>query len=256
MMNLQCSVIVSVYKNYPALQLILDALQLQSLQNFEVIIAEDNNAIDLNTFVQNKHYSFAVKHVSQADNGFRKCAILNKAIAASQSDYLIFIDGDCIPHKKFVQAHWLSKNINIALFGRRVMLSQQFSDKVIANPSILQSPFFLMHLIINQCKRLDAAFYIPSIPPKKKNSIWGCNWSVHKQLLVGIGGFDEQYTKPGIGEDIDVMYRLIKEGVHIYQIKFRAIQYHLWHQENYANTSEMEAILENKKQMDFLIKEK
>ena len=44
-------------------------------------------------------------HVWQEDNGFQKSQILNKAILASTTDYLIFTDGDCIPRKDFVETH-------------------------------------------------------------------------------------------------------------------------------------------------------
>ena len=46
-----------------------------------------------------------IKHIWQEDNGFQKCSILNKAIVASEGEYLILTDGDCIPRKDFVSVH-------------------------------------------------------------------------------------------------------------------------------------------------------
>ena len=51
------------------------------------------------------NYSFRIKHTWHPDKGFRKNKILNQAILASESDYLIFIDSDCVPHSKFVEEH-------------------------------------------------------------------------------------------------------------------------------------------------------
>ena len=39
------------------------------------------------------------------DDGFQKCAILNKAIQRATGDYLLFSDGDCIPRNTFVANH-------------------------------------------------------------------------------------------------------------------------------------------------------
>jgi hypothetical protein len=62
-----------------------------------------------------------------------------------------------------------------------------------------------------------------------------------------VGGFDEQYNEPGIGEDTDINWRLEQCGIYTLQIKNHAIQYHLYHPENYSNTAKMESILAQKK---------
>jgi glycosyltransferase involved in cell wall biosynthesis len=242
------SVIITIYKNYDALLLILAALQKQSTASFEVIIAEDNDSEYCKNLVATANYKYKLLHVNQVDDGFRKCAILNKAVKAATTDYIIFLDGDCIPHKHFVIQHYLSRQNHSALFGRRVMLSEKLSNKIVATKSLalLQSPINFIYFLWYGCNRIDAAFYLPFLKPKPKISIWGCNWSIHKQLLYTVGGFDEAYILPGIGEDVDITHRLLQLGVKIYQIKFKAVQYHLWHKVNYTNTTEVEAMLQQK----------
>jgi len=44
-------------------------------------------------------------HVWQEDEGFQKSRILNKAILACTSDYILMSDGDCIPKSDFVEQH-------------------------------------------------------------------------------------------------------------------------------------------------------
>ncbi len=240
------SVIINVYKNYKALLIILKALELQSFKDFEVIISEDNNAEELLNILKNNTFQLSIKHISQPDAGFRKCAALNKAIKASDADYIIFLDGDCVPHKHFVKQHYHSQIPRTALFGRRVMLTQKLTEKVYNKPGLLNNPFLFIILWWYGCKRKDAGLYIPFMPFVKKVSIWGCNWSINKSILYEVGGFDEQYTKPGIGEDVDITHRMLQKGITIYQIKHRVIQYHLWHKENYTDTKEVEAILQRK----------
>ena len=43
----------------------------------------------------------------QSNVGFKKSIILNEAVAKSTGDYLIFLDGDCIPFPDFLYQHRL-----------------------------------------------------------------------------------------------------------------------------------------------------
>ena len=49
--------------------------------------------------------SLIIKHIWRSHNVFQKCRILNKAIEATDGEYLIFSDGDCIPREYFVDVH-------------------------------------------------------------------------------------------------------------------------------------------------------
>jgi glycosyltransferase involved in cell wall biosynthesis len=245
--NPACTIIIPVYKNKEALFIILHALEKQSVQNFEVVVAEDNEDAILRETIKNSRFSFPLKHVQQVDDGFRKCAILNKAVAAATADYLLFLDGDCVPHPHFVKGHLRSKKPHAALFGRRVMLSEKFTTLIYKKPHLLESKFLFLYCLFFKCKRMDAFYYLPFLPAKKKVSIWGCNWSVEKRILLEVGGFDEAYTQAGIGEDVDVTYRLLDANVTIWQIKHRAIQYHLWHPVNYTSTKAVEEQLRLKR---------
>jgi glycosyltransferase involved in cell wall biosynthesis len=253
------SLVIAVYKNIPALDLILRGLERQSLRDFEVIVAEDNDGLEMKHFIENaqKQYPFTIKHISQPDNGFQKDKALNKAVAASDSNYIVFIDGDCIPHRHFLKAHFEHREKGIALFGRRVMLSEKFSNSLNAaiqevnttNKGIIDK-IDIFNLCVSGCKRMDCAFYIPILPTpiQTKTGIWGCNWSIHKEDLIAVNGFDEDYVKPGFGEDTDIEARLFQIGIKLKKIKYQAIQYHLFHPENYADTLENEALMKKKRE--------
>ena len=51
------------------------------------------------------HPELTFRHVWHEDRGFEKTAILNKAIATSEADLLIFIDGDVLIHPDFIARH-------------------------------------------------------------------------------------------------------------------------------------------------------
>ena len=243
------SLIISVYKNTEALLLILKSINLQSFNGpVEVIIAEDNDSLEMKNTIKSfsPNPNITIKHIQQEDLKFRKCKILNTAIRNATSPYLIFIDGDCILHPHFIKSHLKFKKSKQVLFGRRVMLSKSLSDKLIKENSIKRLGLF--NCLIHQCKRIDAALYLPFLKPKQKSGFWGCNWSIFKEDIELVGGFDEQYNEPGIGEDTDINWRLEQCGIHSLQIKNHAIQYHLYHPENYSNTAKMESILAQKKE--------
>jgi len=56
--------------------------------------------------------------------------MLNKAVMSAKSDYIIFIDGDCIPDDRFVEAHLEAREKGFALSGRRVYLSDKISKNL------------------------------------------------------------------------------------------------------------------------------
>jgi hypothetical protein len=57
----------------------------------------------------------------------------------------------------------------------------------------------------------------------------GSNFSVARNDLAAINGFDELYDGPGCGEDSDVQFRLLLSGVSGKSLRNLAIQYHIWH---------------------------
>ncbi|MDH5396334.1 MAG: glycosyltransferase, partial [Gammaproteobacteria bacterium] len=48
--NIRASIIVAVYKDIEALDLIIHALKKQTYRNFEVVIVEDNNADSMKNY--------------------------------------------------------------------------------------------------------------------------------------------------------------------------------------------------------------
>jgi glycosyltransferase involved in cell wall biosynthesis len=227
------SIIIAYYKNPTALELILKALELQSFQDFEVIIAEDD-VPSIFTFVDKINYP--IKHVHQKkDIGFTKNATLNKALRVADGKYIIFVDGDCIPHRHFVKAYDKWMKDDIICFGRRVMIGPETTAKLYQSKDLMLLSW--KNLWKSDSRRLKYGLYLPFIRQKRKYGIWGHNWCVAKEKLVIINGFDEDYQTAGVGEDVDIEWRLLASGLQLYSIRFAAIQYHLHHRENYNNIS-------------------
>lgn len=224
------SLIISVYKNIDFLELVLKSLDYQTLKNFEVIIAEDNIGEEMNKFIkqQKELYHFNLKHVRQEDKGFRKCKILNEAIRASDSDFLVFIDGDCILHKKFIEEYAKRRNDKKCLFGRRVMLGEKITKKLLKTKDLTKLSFF--NLLFSDSRHIEEGLYLPFKFRNDYLQIKGCNFGVSKKNMYKINGFDEDYQECTVGEDTDVQRRLETIGIKIVSVKNRAIQYHLFHE--------------------------
>lgn len=237
------SVIIPTYKDIAALELILDALQRQSYQEFEVIVAEDDNAQDTVNFLKKYKAPFLIKHFRQKDQGWQKAKAMNGAIKLSCGDYLIFFDGDCIPYSSFIAGHISLSQEDRVLCGRRVntgdKISQSLRDKSISISMIENNLFsFYKKFKKDNARHIEQGIYFS---PKsifynlfikildKKKTLVGCNFSVFKNDMLKINGFDESYPSGDIADDVDVEWRLNSIGVKNKSCRYAANLIHLNH---------------------------
>ncbi len=237
---LQSSIIVSVYDDDNALSLILDSLCRQTVNTFEIIISEDGQSTAIkDVLAALSPGRIAINHLTQEDRGFRKTRALNRAIRAARTDHLVFIDGDCLIHPCFVAAHQAVAGPGVAGAGRRMELGEKISGRLRAGEldlAFLSNRLsFFRHapaLLRDRVKNIESGLYSPLLQRLTTNRqlrLVGCNFSCHRDDLLRINGFNEDYQAPGIGEDSDLDWRLERAGVRFKNIKFSAIQYHLHH---------------------------
>lgn len=254
------TLIIAVYNKVHELELILTALEHQSFRDFDVIIADDGSGSEIKKLVSGKKKisKLNVNYLRQEDRGFRKNRILNKAITASITDYLIFIDGDCLPHSGFIEQHYKNCANNTVLCGSRVNLSKKLSQKItlenIASKDFESGTFArILDSFRDKTERstyVEEGIYIESkfissLMRKKTPRLLGCNFSLPKDLMLKINGLDENYTGPGIGEDSDIEFRLKLSGTHLKSVRNKAIVYHFYHpitKENNANIKYFESV--------------
>jgi glycosyltransferase involved in cell wall biosynthesis len=236
------SVVISFYNKIENLRLLLAALERQSFNDFEVIIADDGSE----TAVVNElgrimvSSPLSLQHIWHEDLGFRKTRILNEAIRKSRSEYLVFVDGDCIPHWKFVEEHHLNRSPHVLLAGRRAYLSERLSRCL--TPEKIRSGYlekrFMFDLIgdgiFGKSRQVFKGLYIRNRSLRKflnrsMKGVLGSNFSVYKQDLEAINGFDERYAAPAVGEDSDIELRLGWNRVQFRMVKNIAVQYHIFH---------------------------
>lgn len=234
---MKASLIISVYKNVENLKAIIESLEQQTEQDFELIISEDGESQEMAQYINSYQFRWPMQHLTQNDKGWRKEVALNKAIVASKSDWLIFIDGDCILHPRFIEFHTKYKAPHTILAGKRVKLNQDLSKKMLDKESFCLFPYLFSR---RGCRYVEEAFFlnIARLLRRPVKHLLGSNMSMSKDDLLEINGFDENYTLPATGEDYDIEWRLIANGCKIVSLRNLAIQYHLWHKENWHDHDE------------------
>lgn len=247
---MKCSIIISVYKDTDSLDLILESLSKQTFIPNEVIVSEDGNSLEMAEYVpiaKNKYNNLDITHLFQEDIGWRKNIALNRAIVASKYEYLIFIDGDCVPFDDFIENHVKQASKKIVLAGKRVELGEQITKEIRSKKltvSKLTNNYLLyaIKLIKDKTRHLEdilhisyKSFLAPFIK-KEVNYIIGCNWSAFKEDILTINGFDETYILPSIGEDVDLGWRFRGLGIELKSCRYNANLVHLYHKKRFDSS--------------------
>lgn len=265
---MKVSLIVAVYKDLESLQLIVDSMRKQTYQNFELVVAEDNNAPRIKEYVASIK-DFEVKHTFQADEGIQKMRSLNNAILASTGEYLVFIDGDCIPYTTFLEEHVKHAQEGFVVSGRRANLGPKFSAKIRAGEllfDVLEKNYFWYYpLVAYDCREghaeagfsfsSDGFIYQNFIASRKSSlNILGCNYSCFKKDMVAINGYDESYGQTAVGDDTDVQWRFEAMGLKLKSCKYAANVFHLDHHRKYREmdaSKELALMHQRKKEKKF-----
>ena len=138
---MKTALLISTYNWPKALELVLKSVQEQTELPDEILISDDGSTQATKELIDvfSKKINATVKHFWQEDKGFRKAKILNKAIAGTNADYIIQVDGDCILDKHFVRDHITNAQSNVYLYGSRVNILPNFVETIFLNKKILKS---------------------------------------------------------------------------------------------------------------------
>ncbi len=267
-MNYKASIIISVYRNISALNIVLDSLRNQTEKNFEIIVSEDSEYEEMKRYLSTYPFENDYQHLTHEDKGWRKTKALNNAIRHAKADWLIFVDGDCMLHPRFVEMHVHYADEHTILSGRRVKLNEKSTKKIEQQPDfklrgLFSKLFFKQIFGISKTAYLEEGFFFPPTNPlhfiakKRRTSyILGCNMSFSKQAIYAINGFDECFTEPSVGEDTDIAWRFKAAGYQIKSLRNLAIQYHLHHPQNWMYSQKNHDIMEANKAKNLYVCQK
>ena len=226
---MKLSLIISTYDQPAALAKVLRGVTRQTRRPDEVFIADDGSGDETRKTIDDwrQETGLQVEHLWHAHDGFRKIILLNKAVAATTSDYLVFLDGDCVPHQKFLGDHERLAERGFWVQGRRCFVKESFVPQF--EPGVTRAwRWMLAGRISGAAKGLRLPWPL-IFRNKKQRGIIGCNMAFWREDVVAVNGFDETYLGRGIGPDSDLGTRIYNLGHPRKFVYGRAIVYHLNH---------------------------
>jgi GT2 family glycosyltransferase len=228
---MRACVVVASYERPAALAQALASCGRQSRAPDELIVADDGSGPAIAGIVAAFAHAvpFPVRLVRQEHAGFRAGRMRNIAIAGTQCDYVILLDGDMVVHPNFVADHLRAARPGHWTQGVRIPLDAAATARLLqtgAAPRLWSRGVDL--------RRRAYAWHAPRISGplgRAANvvvSVKSCNQAFWRADLLRVNGFDEELTGWG-SEDKELCARLRHAGVRRQTLVFAAIAWHLAH---------------------------
>ena len=232
---MRVSLIVLTYNWPEALERVLQSIAAQTVQPFEVLVADDGSGAETEQLVARMSRQFPVplRHVWQEDLGFRAARSRNRGIAASRGDYVVLIDGDLCLHPAFVADHIMLAEPGYFLQGGRLKASKAETARLLAGGQPCFAPWMDGDFEDFDGTRRLYAFRQPMLARWKAQAgnggrVMSCNMSCWREDLLRVNGFDERMEGYG-AEDRELVARLENAGLRRRQLKWAALAVHFWH---------------------------
>ena len=247
---MKTAVIISTYNAPQALRLCLFGFLAQQDATFQILIADDGSDDRTREVLANREFDplrdrNRMQHIWHADDGFRLSAIRNRAIAASEAEYLIFIDGDCIPRNDYVASYQRRARRNYFMAGGRLdipaAVHADFDQDLVTSNQVFDPLFLLkkdsaLRKLRSRLSRQPITIALLNLIAWRYCVFAGSNAAAWRSDLYRVNGFDESF--PGYGsEDRDIGIRLRNAGVKSRYLKFAFCQLHLSHPRTYFDAS-------------------
>jgi GT2 family glycosyltransferase len=244
---MRTELIVATYNSPHALTLCLTSVAGQSVLPDSICIADDGSGPDTKAAIDAfaaAHPELRFRHVWHEDLGFRKTEILNKAIATSDADFLIFIDGDVLIHPTFIARHLALAERGRFSTGSLIRLDEKATASVtpamVADGTVFDRGWLRGNRAIDRLgtwlktmpfPRPVQAFLDQATPVQR--ALCGANASLFREDALRVNGFDET-LKYG-GEDKEFGLRLRNAGIRGRHLRYTAPLVHLEHPRGYKD---------------------
>lgn len=240
-------VVISTYNNPAWLEKTLWGYLFQSRMADEIIIADDGSRDDTRELIDSFRNRLPIKHVWHEDKGFEKSRILNKALLAAESEYLIFTDQDCVPRRDFIAVHEANAEQGHFLSGGYYKLNMDVSKALTLEDIETGRAFSIpwlkqmgQKINFKATKLVNHRWFtnmMNHITPR--GATWnGCNASGWLKDMITINGYNEEMHYGG--QDREFGERLFNLGIKSKQICYSAIVLHLDHKRPYKTKETME----------------
>jgi glycosyltransferase involved in cell wall biosynthesis len=206
------SIIIPTYNRSHLILSILDALEVQTFKEFEVVISNDGSTDDTVQVIEDhrEKYTFDINILNNKNGG--RSVSRNVGAKAAKGDLLIFFDDDVRPNAKCIELH--------AEFHKK------HSNSLLDGPSLFDLEVAKEKGDFQWYRsNLEMTWYVKSDRPVKKEGagLNGGNQSMPKALFEKVGGFDEQLTD---SEDFEFAFRAMHKHDHEIYVDYRTWVYH------------------------------
>ena len=236
------SVIVTTYNHPEWLEKTLWGFSAQTDRGFELLIADDGSDDRTRAVIERMraHVGVPMRHIWHEHRGFRKCTILNEAIIASEGEYLVFTDGDCVVRRDFLAVHRDHAQRGHFLSGGYVKLPMETSKRISREDILAGRATEYRWLRASGAPRTKRLLRLAAGPMVARlldavtptgATFNGHNASAWRDDLFMVNGFDERMEYGGL--DREVGERLENAGIRGLQIRHRAHVVHLDHARGY-----------------------
>lgn len=244
---MRIAVILSTYNQPRWLRRALVGYECQDDDDFDIVIADDGSGEETRAVIDSfaQQGTLRLHHVWHEDDGFRKTTILNRAIARTDADYLLFSDGDCIPRRDMIALHRRQARpgsfLSAGYFKLPAGLSARIGDDEIRAGQAHSYRWLRAHGLSWSIKSQRLRFSSRTADWANRLTTTAANWngmnsSGWRTDILAVNGFDERMRYGG--EDREMGERLRNRGLDGIQIRYSAICVHLEHGRGYVNAAD------------------
>ncbi len=193
------SVVIPSFNGENRLPDLLNALQVQSFKDFEVIVVVDGST-DGTIFLEERVWDLNLTWIKQPNAG--RAGARNKGASMASGKVLLFLDDDTIPEQNVVARHleYHQRSGNSVLVAN---LETRITDN-----EFQKFRHYLSQRWLDQLP-LSTTSQIPTDNP----FLTAAHFSIGSELFLEIGGFDNTLSD---NEDYDMALRLTKKDIPIY----------------------------------------
>jgi glycosyltransferase involved in cell wall biosynthesis len=223
------SLIIGTSGNSDALNLVLASISLQSRRPCEVFVVDESNDDQCANVIRAwlEKLRCPIFRIAPDPSGGSRAALLNRAVRAATGDYLIFSEGDCLLHRHFIADHLRHADPGVFVQGRRAGVRARYVRRISAR-RFHPLYWFLRRRVYGLRQGIRRPW--PAIRLNDLRTVHACNFSVSREDLVRVNGFNESFDESG-NELIDLAMRLRNAGLTLRTVTGHAIVYHLDHRQ-------------------------
>jgi glycosyltransferase involved in cell wall biosynthesis len=199
---------------------------------FELLVADDGSGPETAAVVRRfaERAPFPVQHVWQPHDGYRRAAILNRAVERASGEQVLYTDGDCVPSADLVAVHRREREPGKLLIGGYIRIQPEIGDGADEDWVARGEHERLLGRRERSAllrRHLRNLWQIRTRRRRRPHNL-GLNMSLARADLLRVNGYDENYRGWG-NEDGDLRERLKRTGVWPKSIWTRAVVFHLDH---------------------------